>query len=162
MNLVSEFTVTFQLTGSIILLFWCFSKISKNAIKMCFPGSNIVSRDENNNCIIKKELLQQKTKVIFLNAYSFICLTIGYLLSVFDGDKARNCWTSLTIVSAMTFLMILLGYWFAIIFSKTMYKKDIEIPYEELEKLGVDTYTTDKEIIDMINSTIEESNDDRP
>lgn len=162
MNLVSEFTVTFQLTGSIILLFWCFSKISKNAIKMCFPGSNIVSRDENNNCIIKKELLQQKTKVIFLNAYSFICLTIGYLLSVFDGDKARNCWTSLAIVSAMTFLMILLGYWFAIIFSKTMYKKDIEIPYEELEKLGVDTYTTDKEIIDMINSTLEKSNDDRP
>lgn len=129
---------------------------------MCFPGSNIISRDENNNCVIKKELLQQKTKAIFLNAYSFICLTIGYLLSVFDGDKTRNCWISLVIVLAMTLLMILLGYWFAIIFSKTMYKKDMEVPYKELQKLGVDTYITDKEIIDMINSTFEETNVDQP
>ncbi len=146
MNLIYEISIAAQLAGSIILSFGCFTKIRENALKMCFPGSNIALRDKNNNCIIDKGLLQKNAQKIILTRYSFICLTVGYLLSIFCGDNTRKPWISFVIVLSIISLMLLFGYLISIVISKEMYKSDQIVPYEQLEKLDVDTCITEEEI----------------
>ena len=38
MTLIFELSISLQLSGALILLLWCFSKVSNNVLDMCFPG----------------------------------------------------------------------------------------------------------------------------
>ena len=66
-----EFSISMQLSGSLILLIWCFAKISTNVLDMCFPGVIFAKRKENGDLYIDKELIRQKIKNIFLNIFAF-------------------------------------------------------------------------------------------
>ena len=53
--MVQIISIAFQLAGALILLMWSIRGARKIAIiERCFPGSNIVERDEENNCTIEK------------------------------------------------------------------------------------------------------------
>jgi len=145
------FSLTLQITGSILLLMWSFSKINKNALEMCFPGINIVERDDNNMCIIKKEILQKNVETIFQNVFAFGCLVFGYLLSIFGLNNQQYLWEKLTIVCILTLLSIIILIKMSRYMSRAWYKNDLIIPYDELENIGVETVATEKEIEDMFN-----------
>ena len=63
--------LAFQLAGAVILLLNCCKGNKKAVIKNCFPGSNVVERDNNNNCTIPKEKLQESAHKIYLNIVAF-------------------------------------------------------------------------------------------
>jgi len=108
MEYLYEFSISAQVTGAIILLFWCFSKVSKNALDMCFSSVSCVDRDEEGNCIIKKELLQSNVKKIFLNIWAFICIVLGYFTSIFTTNEgAKVC---VIIVITMLLCVLLLAF----------------------------------------------------
>lgn len=67
-----EFSISAQLSGAILLLFWCFSKISKNVLDMCFPRVIFAKRKETGELYIEKEIVQQKVKNIFLNVSALL------------------------------------------------------------------------------------------
>lgn len=76
--------LVFQLSGALLLLLNCIKSGKKSVIGNCFPGSNVVERDENNNCKIPKEKLQESAHKIYLNIVAFVDLVIGYLFAVFS------------------------------------------------------------------------------
>ena len=63
--------LVFQLSGALLLLLNCIKSGKESVIKNCFPGSNVVERDENNNCKIPKEKLQESAHKIYLNIVAF-------------------------------------------------------------------------------------------
>ena len=56
--------LAFQVSGALLLLLNCIKGGKKSVIKNCFPGSNVVERDEKNNCKIPKEKLQESAHKI--------------------------------------------------------------------------------------------------
>ena len=60
-----EFSIAAQLSGAIILLIWCFSKVSKNVLDMCFPSVVFAKRKESGEVYIDRHIIQQKDKTIF-------------------------------------------------------------------------------------------------
>ena len=52
--------LSFQLAGALILLLNGLKGTEDAVIKNCFPGSNIVERDEHDNCTIPKGATSQK------------------------------------------------------------------------------------------------------
>ena len=79
--------LVFQLSGALLLLLNCIKSGKESVIKNCFPGSNVVERDENNNCKIPKEKLQESAHKIYLNIVAFVDLVIGYLFAAFSPRR---------------------------------------------------------------------------
>ena len=63
--------LAFQLSGALVLLLNCMKGGKEAVIRNCFPGTNVVERDENNNCKIEKEKLQKSAHNIYLNIIAF-------------------------------------------------------------------------------------------
>lgn len=132
-------------------------KGSKNAvIKNCFPGSNIVHRDDDNNCMIPKDKLQGSAHAIYLNIVAFADLVVGYLLAAFSPvASCETCYTVLGVIGG-TVVLLLAEYYLSLLVAKLVYAQDIIKPYSELEDYGVDTNITNKEIDDMLNDVFGE------
>lgn len=140
----------FQLAGALILLLNCCKGNKVAVIKNCFPGSNTVERDENNNCTIPKEKLQESAHKIYLNIVAFGDLVIGYTMAAFSPVAVYStCYTVLGVGGA-TFLLLIVEYYLSKWIARIIYAKDEIVPYNELEKGGVDTFATNKEVDDMI------------
>ena len=69
--------LVFQLSGALLLLLNCIKSGKESVIKNCFPGSNVVERDENNNCKIPREKLQESAQKIYVNVVAFMDLVIS-------------------------------------------------------------------------------------
>lgn len=82
--------LVFQLSGALILLLNSVKCSKERIIKNCFPGSNFVERDENNNCKIEKEKLQKSAHNTYLNMTAFVDLVIGYILAVFSPTSTTE------------------------------------------------------------------------
>ena len=143
------FMLVFQLSGALLLLLNCIKSRKKSVIKNCFPGSNIVERDENNNCKIPKEKLQESAHKIYLNIVAFADLVIGYLFAAFSPTANVRIELVLVEVIVATVILLVLEYYFSRFCAKRIYAKDIIIPFDELE--DVDTIATDKEVEDLVN-----------
>lgn len=132
-------------------------KGNKNAvIKNCFPGSNIVDRDDDNNCVIPKDKLQGSAHAIYLNIVAFADLVVGYLIAAFSPMATyETCYTVLGVVGG-TVVLLLVEYYVSLLIAKRVYAQDIIKPYSELEACGVDTNTTIKEINDMFDDVFGE------
>lgn len=132
-----------------MLLLNCIKGGKKAVIRNCFPGTNIVERDENNKCIIPKEKLQESAHKIYLNILAFADLVIGYLFATFSPSANARIEVVLLEVIIATFIVLLLEYYVSRFCAKRIYAKDIIIPFEELE--GVDTVITEQEIDDLFS-----------
>ena len=139
--------LVFQLSGALLLLLNCIKSGKKSVIGNCFPGSNVVERDENNNCKIPKEKLQESAHKIYLNIVAFVDLVIGYLFAAFSPTADVQIELVLVKVIVATVILLVLEYYFSYFCAKRIYAKYINVSYDELE--GVDTFITKQEIDDM-------------
>ena len=142
--------LVFQLSGALLLLLNCIKSGKESVIKNCFPGSNVVERDENNNCKIPKEKLQESAHKIYLNIVAFVDLVIGYLFAAFSPTADVQIELVLVKVIVTTVILLVLEYYFICLFAKRIYAKDISVPFDELE--GVDTTVTKQEIEDLFKN----------
>jgi hypothetical protein len=139
--------LVFQLSGALLLLLNCIKSGKESVIKNCFPGSNVVERDENNNCKIPREKLQESAQKIYVNVVAFMDLVIGYLLAAFSPTTDVQIGLILVEVIVATTLLLMLEYYSSRFCAKKIYAKDISVSYDELD--GVDTFITKQEIDDM-------------
>ena len=142
--------LVFQLSGALLLLLNCIKSGKESVIKNCFPGSNVVERDENNNCKIPKEKLQESAHKIYLNIVAFADLVIGYLFAAFSPTADVQIELVLAKVIVATVILLGLEYYFSYFCAKRIYSKDIRDPFDELE--GVDTTVTKQEIEDLFKN----------
>ena len=140
-----------QLAGALLLLLNCSKGSKKAVIKNCFPGSNIAERDENNNCIIPKEKLQESAHKIYLNIVAFVDLVVGYMLAAFSPVATYSTCYTVIGVAVLTIVLLVLEFYFSRLVSRIVYSKDKEVPYSELEENGVDTEMTETEIDAIVN-----------
>ena len=146
--------LVFQLSGALVLLLNCIKGGKDAVIKSCFPGTNVVERDENNNCKIEKEKLQKSAHNIYLNIIAFADLVVGYILAVFSPESNVQISVILVEVIALTCGLLIIEYYLSRFCARKIYAKDMVIPFEDLD--GVDTYATKKEIDDMFNDMFKE------
>lgn len=143
--------LAFQLAGALILLLNCIVGNKKAVIRNCFPGSNFVERDDEDNCIIPKEKLQKSAHVLYLNIVAFADLVIGYLIASFSPvSTSSDEYTVLGVIGA-TAVLLLLEYFLSQWLSRKLYAEDMKIQYKALKKNGVDTVATEKEINDILS-----------
>ena len=146
--------LVFQLSGALVLLLNCVKGGKDAVIKSCFPGSNVVERDENNNCKIEKEKLQKSAHNIYLNIIAFADLVVGYILAVFSPEANAQIFIILVEVIVLTCGLLIIEYYLSRFCARKIYAKDMVIPFENLD--GVDTFATKKEIDDMFNDMFKE------
>lgn len=141
------FMLAFQLSGALLLLLNSVKGGKEAVIKHCFPGSNVVERDENNNCKIPKEKLQKSAHEIYLNRTAFLYLTIGYFLAAFSPTTEVRIILVVVKMIVLTVALLLLGFYISRFCAERIYSKDISILYDKLD--GVDTIITKQEIDDI-------------
>lgn len=144
------FMLATQLTGALILLLNSLKCGKKAVIKNCFPGSNVVERDENNNCVIPKEKLQKSAHEIYLNIVAFADLVIGYVLSAVAPDSTSEC--AVFGVLVVTAVLLTVEYNGSRCVACAVYAKDEKVPYSDLEKNEVDTVLTGSDCEEMWNA----------
>ena len=146
--------LVFQLSGALILLLNSVKCSKERIIKNCFPGSNVVERDKNNNCKIDKEKLQKSAHNTYLNMIAFADLVVGYILAVFSPTSTTKTCLVLLEVILFTCILLFAEYFLSIIFAKIIYAKDLVIPFKNLD--GVDTVATNEEIDAILNDEYKE------
>ena len=134
-------SISFQVSGGLILLLWSFGRTKEKVFQLYFPGSNIVERDENNKVCLDKKKLRKKAVNIYMNRFAFICLIIGYGLSLFGDISDYNRWKALCIIGIESIFIILI--------SIIYFRKDEYIDFDNLE--DVDTFTSDAEISSILD-----------
>lgn len=146
--------LVFQLSGALLLLFNSVNCRKERIIKNCFPGSNVVERDENNNCIIEKEKLQKSAHNTYLNMIAFVNLVFGYILAAFSPTSRTEICCVLLKVILFTFILLFAEYFLALFCAKIKYANDMVIPFKNLD--GVDTVATNEEIDAILNDEYKE------
>lgn len=157
--MIQILSISLQLSGAVILLLWCLKGASKEqVVRKYFPGSNTVKRDDEDNCRLSKEKLQAITSDVYVNALAFVDLIIGYLIAYFVKDTYSPV---IAVVSTviLTSVLILFEQFIAKKLAAKKYSQDLVIPYSYLEKYGVDTFATNKEIDDMLNEVLDNQDD---
>lgn len=138
-----------QLAGALLLLLNCVRGGKKEVIKNCFPGSNIVGRDENDNCVIPKERLQESAHKIYLNIVAFADLVAGYAIAAFNPSATLKTFYTVIGTVGLTILFLIAEFYFSRVAARIFYSGNEIVPYHELEKNGVDTIITEKEFEEM-------------
>lgn len=149
--MIQIFSISLQLSGAVILLLWCLRGASKEqVVRKYFPGSNTVKRDDDDNCVLSKEKLQAISSEVYVNALAFVDLIVGYLIAYFVKDTYSPV-VAVVFTVLITSALIIFERFVARKLAAKKYPKDIVIPYSYLEKYGVDTFATDKEVNDMLD-----------
>lgn len=151
-----ECMLIFQLAGALILLINSINGSKGSVIKNCFPGSNIIERDDNNNCVLPKENLRNSAHKIYLNIIAFFNLVIGYGIAAFSPCAAFSISCTVMMVLGGAILLTLIEYGASRLVACIKYRGDLIVSYSELEKHGVETTITNKELTEMINSVFED------
>lgn len=146
--------LVFQLSGALILLLNSVKCSKERIIKNCFPGSNVIERDENNNCKIEKEKLQKSAQNTYLNMIAFVDLVVGYVLAVFSPTSTTEICLVLLKVIVLTCILLFAEYKLTLFCAKIIYANDMVIPFKNLD--GVDTVATNEEIDAILNDECKE------
>ena len=135
------------------MLLNCVKGTKEAVIKNCFPGSNIVERDDDNNCTIPKEKMRESAHKIYRNIVAFGDLVIGYAIAAFSPISLYRIGYTLLFVSAGTLIMLIAEYYLTKLVAQLIYAKDEIVPYEYLAANGVETTITNAEIDAICNGT---------
>ena len=84
-----------------------------------------------------------------MNVLAFVDLIIGYLSAYFAKDTFIPI-VAVALTALLTTALIACEYVIARKFAAYQYPADMIIPYSYLEKYGVDTFVSDKEVNDML------------
>ena len=145
-----EGMLVFQLAGALILLMNSINGSKSAVIKNCFPGSNVVERDDDNNCVLSKWDLRISAHKIYLNITAFFDLVVGYGIAAFSPTAADSTVYTVVAVLGGAILLTSMEYGACKLFAYLKYKDDLIIAYSELEKHGVETTMTGKEVDEML------------
>ena len=148
--MIQIISITLQLSGAVILLLWCLKGAGKEQIiRKYFPGSNIVTPDDDGNCVLEKKKLQEVAKDIYVNIVAFIDLIIGYLITYFITDTYSSV-SSVVITVILSIIVIILEQFLSQKIAELKYPEDVIIKYKELEKHNVDAIASNKEVNEML------------
>lgn len=150
--------LVFQLSGAIVLLLNSIKANEERIIKGCFPGSNIVERDDNDMCLIKKEKLQKSAVTVYLNIMAFADLVFGYGIAAWNPSSEVQGFKGMIFVIACSLTVTFWEYCGCFIMSKLKYSKDKEVHYSILQKNGVDTTLTPKDVTSLWSDSEETIN----
>ena len=141
-----SFMLSLQLAGGLILLLNGLKTSKQAIIKNCFPGSNIVERDSENNCVIPKEKMQASACSVFLNNVAFVDLVFGYGIAALSPVALYSKRLTFGMVVILTTVMIGIEWCGIKMLSRVVYAEDEKVPYDQLEENGVETTMTLEEI----------------
>ena len=141
--------LSFQLAGALILLLNGLKGTEDAVIKNCFPGSNIVERDEHDNCTIPREQLRKSAHKIYLNIVAFGDLVLGYLLAAFSPASSYGILCTVSNIAVVTIILLVAEFYLSRLVANVIYAKDRLTSYSELKKNGVDTAITKTELDDL-------------
>lgn len=124
-------TLSLQLSGSLLLLISSFGKVKSKVINDCIGGSKgLISK--NNIIDIGEDSVKSSLQAIYLNRGSFIMLSVGYLLSIFDSYQIVNCWIVLGTVIICTAIISIFNVFVANRLAKDNAEKYSKIQTEDL------------------------------
>ncbi len=142
--------IVFQLSGALILLYASVNTRKEKIIQNCFPGSNFVTRDNENKCVIQKEKLQKSAHTIYLNITTFINLVIGYALAAFSFTQRLPTFLVVILIICGSIVLSWGEYCLCRSIARRKYAEDRIVSYNDLEPLGVESPATLKEAIDYL------------
>ena len=94
-----------QVAGELVLLLNNINGSREAVIRSCFPGSNIVKRDNDNNCVLPCEKLQRSAHAIYLNIVAFFDLVIGYGIAAFSPECKNPQFMNVALVIVSSVLL---------------------------------------------------------
>ena len=104
------FSIAFQLSGSLLLLFFSLS-INRKSIVYEFINKNNVYEDGNTGKLTYNEGEFKNTfKKAYLTRFSFGYITLGYILGIFGSLQTENRLIIAAFIATITFTLILLTY----------------------------------------------------
>lgn len=134
-ELIYIFSISFQISGAILLLFFSLSTKREKVIKR-FINKNIITKNFNGDLDYDIGEFKETYRTAYLNKLSFAFIAIGYLLGIFGkiGDKLY------AFVGIIVNTSLLIGIAFGISSLIVKYDKKANklITYEEINKIGID------------------------
>ena len=150
-----------QVAGALVLLLNNINGSREAVIRSCFPGSNTVKRDNDNNCVLPCEKLQRSAHAIYLNIVAFFDLVIGYGIAAFSPACKYPQFMNVALVIVSSVLLTIAEFYLCKVAAKFVYSKDRTVSYDELEKFDVETFATDREFDEMLDGVFGAQDDDR-
>lgn len=151
--MIQVVSISFQLAGAVILLLWSIRGAKRDKIiAKCFPGSNIIDRDKENNCIIEKNRIQRAAREIYLNIFAFLDVIVGYVLGYFAVIVYEPVYAAICTI-LITAIIIGVEMLVVKILASIFFVRDEIVPYEKLETMGVETAITQDEINALFKKT---------
>ena len=143
-------SLSFQLSGALILLLWSWRKTEKHIIDSYYPAEAVAEPDDNDICTMKKERVQLVITDLYRNRCAFSDLCLGYLITIWGEKTFSDC---ITFVSIIIGTAIITKFECSItnIIAKKKFPEDVKVHSSELEKRGISMTITDKETQEMIN-----------
>lgn len=83
--------------------------------------------------------------------WRFFDLVVGYLLAALSPVSPYSGRCTAAIAAAVTLALLAGEYFLSKGLSAVLYFKDMQLPYSELEKMGVDTFSTEEEVQEMLD-----------
>lgn len=131
--LVYLFSLSLQVSGTLILIFFCWGSTKKLVLRAVYPANTIVERNDDDTVTISKEKLYEAHKEVLLNRIAFISLFCGYLLSIIGTNNGMNPWCGLLMVFMISCILSGLEYAVAHLIAKMSNKKDRKYPYNDFK-----------------------------
>ena len=160
-NFVYILSVSCQIVGSIALLVHAIPIRKRDFVRTFFVNS--FSEREGDDIRYNHELFVNKCRKTYLTFLSVSCLLCGFVLQIF-GDK-NNDEPIILFIAITICTMIIYGaiYFISFLLARWIWEKPIT--GKELDKYDIDTnikIATEKEIIDMLDETLEEVMGEKP
>ena len=138
--LVYLLSLSLQVSGTLILIFFCWGSTKKLVLRAVYPANTIVERSEDDTVAISKKKLYEAHKEVLLNRIAFISLFCGYLLSIIGTNNGMNVWSGLLMVFMISCILSGLEYAVAHLIAKMSNKKDRTYSYKVFKN------TVDKDV----------------
>lgn len=151
-------SISLQVAGAICLLINYWGNVKKKVILTYYAGGEIPKAQDNNMVRLKRERLQSCAKDIYMNRFAFICIAIGYGLGLYgEITEYTNKLNALLAIILFCILIISIGCGICVLVSKKVYKEDMEVDRNIIEKFA-DVQWSDKEEREFIDSLFKDDN----
>lgn len=128
---VYALTLSLQLSGSILLLFSSFGNIRVKVVNDCIGGSSMLL-SKNKIVNLGEKEVEKSLQSVYMNRESFLILTIGYFISIFNSYQVEDHIFVLKISIVFVGVISLCLYFIAKLVAKKNAKKYCTMPIDQL------------------------------
>ena len=122
-----------QLSGSVILLISCLGKTQVMVLNDCVSGNQGLF-GKNGIVNFDKDAVKESLRKIYMNRVSFLLISIGYILSIFNTYTVENQWTLLFALIIVTSLICIISTCICKSIAKKNAHKYVDVKVEKLPK----------------------------